>query len=541
MSTDAPVRRLGLLAATVALAVWVEWLGYGGKATLAAADLAVGLAFLLSGLVVRERKGHGRIGLLFLATGLAWLLGTLAESDVAALSSVGAALLYVHRGPFAHLVLAYPTGRLDSKLDRAVVAAAYADGLVVPLAQNDVLTMALAGTVVGACAIGLRHRPPDLRRARALATAAAALVGGLLVLGSASRLTGTTSLSATTLLEAYEATLVIAAIGLAAGLLVRRPERAVVTDLVVELGAMRQSGTLRDALAQAYADPTLEIGYWLGNSYIDGEGRTMTLPPPGGDRSVTPVERGGRPVAVLVHDAAIADDPELAAAVAAAARLTASNARLQAELRAQLVELDASRRRALEAGDVQRSRLERRLSHAADLHLAEMRSALTRALRAAPPEAANALAAAVHELDEAVVEVHELARGIHPHTLVESGLPAALAELAGMAPVQVSVAVPDVRFAPTIEATAYFVCAEALANVAKYAQSDRASVGIRREDGRLTVLVADGGVGGADPARGSGLRGLADRVEAVGGRLTVTSPPSGGTAVLAEIPLEDAA
>jgi len=125
--------------------------------------------------------------------------------------------------------------------------------------------------------------------------------------------------------------------------------------------------------------------------------------------------------------------------------------------------------------------------------------------------------------------------------LIESGLAAALAELAVTAPVQVLVAVPEDRFAPSIEAAAYFVCAEALANVAKYAQSDRASVGIRREDGRLTVLVSDGGVGGADPARGSGLRGLADRVEALGGRLTVASPPTGGTTVLAEIPLEVAA
>ncbi len=267
----------------------------------------------------------------------------------------------------------------------------------------------------------------------------------------------------------------------------------------------------------------------------------MTLPPEGGDRAVTLVECDGRPAAAIVHDAAIADDPSLVTAVAAAARLTASNARLQAELRAQVVELAASRRRALEAGDAQRSRLERRLNHAADLHLAEMRSALARALQAAPPEAESALAAAVHELDEAVVEIHELARGIHPHTLIESGLAAALAELAGTAPVQVSVTVPEDRYAPAIEAAAYFVCAEGLANVAKYAQSDQASVGIRREDGRLTVMVAAGGVGGADPARGSGLRGLADRVEAVGGRLTVTSPPAGGTSVLAEIPIEDAA
>jgi signal transduction histidine kinase len=303
---------------------------------------------------------------------------------------------------------------------------------------------------------------------------------------------------------------------------------------------MPRSGTLRDELARAFADPTLEIGYWLGGSYVDGEGRTMMLPPVGGDRVVTPIEQGGRPVAVLVHDAATGDDPELGAAVVAAARLTASNARLQAELRAQLAELAASRRRALQAGDAQRRRLERRLSHAADLHLAEMRSALNRALQAAPPPVMDTLTVAVHELDETAVEIHELARGIHPHTLTETGLAAALTELAATAPITVSIAAPGDRFPPPVEAAAYFVCAEALANVAKYAQTDRVSIGIRRDDDRLAVLIADEGVGGADPAHGSGLRGLADRVEAVGGRLTVTSPPSYGTAVLAEIPLQEA-
>jgi signal transduction histidine kinase len=278
----------------------------------------------------------------------------------------------------------------------------------------------------------------------------------------------------------------------------------------------------------------------LGGSYVDAEGRAVTLPAPNRDRALTLVDRDGRPTAAIVHDAAIADDPELATAVAAAARLTASNARMHAELRAKLTELAASRRRALEAGDVQRSRLERRLNHAADLHLAEMRSALALARRVAPPEAARALEAATHELDRAVVEIHELARGIHPHTLTESGLAAALADLVETAPVKFSLTVPEDRFAPAVETAVYFVCAEALANVAKYADTSHATVSVRSDDGYLAVLIADEGVGGADPAGGSGLRGLADRVEAVGGRLVVTSPPSGGTIVHAEIPLRDA-
>ena len=142
------------------------------------------------------------------------------------------------------------------------------------------------------------------------------------------------------------------------------------------------------------------------------------------------------------------------------------------------------------------------------------------------------------ELAQTVLELRELAHGIHPHTLIESGLAPALAELATAAPIPVSVAAPSERFSTAVEAAAYFVCAEALANVAKYAQTDAALVGIRRENGRLMVRVADEGVGGADSTRGSGLRGLGDRVEAIGGRLTVSSPMSGGTSILAEIPLD---
>jgi signal transduction histidine kinase len=154
---------------------------------------------------------------------------------------------------------------------------------------------------------------------------------------------------------------------------------------------------------------------------------------------------------------------------------------------------------------------------------------------------AAALAVVERELDQAVVEVHELARGIHPRTLTEHGLRPALAELAAAAPTPVTVGAPDDRFPPTVEASAYFVCAEALTNIAKYARAEHASIDVRHHAGRLRVEISDDGVGGADPTRGTGLRGLADRVDAVGGRLTVTSPIAGGTSVVAEIPLEQTA
>ena len=525
--------RLGIWPALGAAAIGIELLGSGGGSIgLAAADLVTGATFLGCGLVVWERKRTGPIALLFLATGAAWFLGTLSGSSVGALASVGSATLYLHRGLFAHLVLSYPTGRLRSWLDRLVVVLAYLVSFVVPLAQNDALTIALVAVVVATAALGLRDSSE--RRARATATIAAAVAGTPLVLESV----GTTVFSGTTLLVAYEATLVIAAVGLTAGLLAGRIGPATVTDLMVDLTALPGSGTVRETLARAVGDPSLEIGYWVGDAYVDTRGRPLTLPNASAGRAVTLVERNGEPVAALVHDAALANDPLLTEAVATATRLTAANARLQAELHAQLRELVASRRRVVVAGDAQRSRLERRLDRASALHLTTMRVALGEALRAAPPDVGAALAVVEHELDEAVVELHELARGIHPHTLTESGLAAGLADLAATAPIRVSLTVPDSRFASSVEAAAYFVCAEALANVTKYAGSTEATMDVRAGDGRLLVRITDEGAGGADPARGSGLRGLADRVEAIGGRLTVSSPRGMGTSVLAEIPLE---
>jgi signal transduction histidine kinase len=125
---------------------------------------------------------------------------------------------------------------------------------------------------------------------------------------------------------------------------------------------------------------------------------------------------------------------------------------------------------------------------------------------------------------------------MHPATLTEHGLGASVRELAERSPVTVEVAVPATRFPPTVEAAAYFICAESLTNVAKHAEASRVHIGITQENGQLTVVVVDDGVGGADPSRGSGLRGLCDRVEALGGSLAVESPPGGGTRVRAELP-----
>jgi signal transduction histidine kinase len=326
------------------------------------------------------------------------------------------------------------------------------------------------------------------------------------------------------------------------GLLGSRLARGAVAGLVVELGQMRAPGKLREALARALHDPGLALAYWLPEQrrYVDLEGRRVQLTENGGSRVATIVEREGRRVAALVHDVSLRDDPELVEAVCAAAGLALENERLQAELRAHLDKLRASRVRIVEAADAERRRLERDLHDGTQQRLVSVSMALGLAqskLGSDPEAAGRILEETRGTLGAALQELRELSQGIHPGVLTERGLGPALQELAYVAPVSVEFAVAlKERLPEAVEAAGYYVVAEALANVAKYASATAVSVRVGRLNGRLRVEVTDDGVGGADPARGSGLRGLADRVEALGGAFAFESQPGEGTRLQAEIP-----
>jgi signal transduction histidine kinase len=244
--------------------------------------------------------------------------------------------------------------------------------------------------------------------------------------------------------------------------------------------------------------------------------------------------------AVLVHDAGLEHEAQLVRLTAAAAGMALEHARLQAEVQAQLEQVRASRARIVEAGDAERRRLERDLHDGAQQRLVTLSLALGMArdrAAGADPELGSLIESASKEAREALTELRELARGIHPAVLTETGLTGAIQALAERSLVATTItAVPDGRFPAAIEATAYFVVSEALANVAKHAGADGAQVTIQRRPGRLVVEVSDDGAGGARPEAGSGLRGLADRVASVGGVLRVDSPPGGGTRLEADIP-----
>jgi len=324
------------------------------------------------------------------------------------------------------------------------------------------------------------------------------------------------------------------------GLLRARLARVHVGELVVHLEETPVDG-LRDELALALEDPTLELGLWIPDRgiYVDAAGAELLVPEEGAERAVTLIEHEGAPLAVLVHDPTLREEPKLVEAVAAAARLALVNARLHAEVRAQLETVQESRARIVAAADEERRRIERDLHDGAQQRLValalELRSA-QRQLGTSGAELERLLSSTADELQVAVEELRSLAQGIHPGILTQGGLAHALEALAARAPLPVTVDATLERFPPEIEATAYFVACEALTNVVKHAGASKASIDARRANGLLVIEIADDGAGGAEQSGGSGLRGLTDRVEARGGRLAVESVPGSGTRVRGELP-----
>jgi signal transduction histidine kinase len=318
---------------------------------------------------------------------------------------------------------------------------------------------------------------------------------------------------------------------------------AAVARLLEDLGDLPvHGGALRDVLAEALGDPSLELAYWIPaeDRYGDREGKPIDLPDSGRERLVSIVEREGRRVGALICDPALAQHSRLVAAVGAAAALALENQRLEAALRARVEELRASRARIVKATDAERRRLERDLHDGAQQRLVALALNLRLArnqIQGSPEEAAQLIEEAMRELEQATAELRELARGIHPAVLSDRGLRAAVEALAGRSPVPVVVGnLPDEHLPRDAAAAAYFVVAEGLTNVARYAQADSASVSITRSNGRLEVEVRDDGCGGADSSRGTGIRGLADRVAALDGSLELASPDGVGTTITARIP-----
>jgi signal transduction histidine kinase len=518
--------------------------------------LALGWAWIGTGLYARWRRPGNRIGQLMTTVGFVWFINALPESNSALLFTIGSALGGLWFGPFAHLLIAFPSGRVAPGRDRWLVRAGYAIGagtgvvwlFMVPedcagcpenllliddnQAAADALTslFGLAGVVTLAWLGWVlvqrwRHSGPVQRRALSpvLWTGAAVAVAGILSVIPAA--VGSESAE-----DAWNLVLItlISAVPFAflVGLMRSSLSRAgAVSGLVERFGTV----SVREALAEALGDPDLSIAYWLPRPgrWVDADGRPVEFPE---SKAVTEIEQ-----AAIVHDPALLEEPELVRAAGAAAGLALRNERLDAELRARYEELRASQARLVAAGDEARRRIERDLHDGAQQRLVSLALMLRMAARRHPDD--EDLVRAGEELKHALQELRELARGIHPAVLTERGLEAAVAGLASRSHVPVTVTAElDGRLESAVETAAYFVISEALTNVSKYAEATSAEVSLRQVNGHVVIDVRDDGKGGADPGAGSGLRGIADRVSALDGLLEVTSPPGEGTVVRAELP-----
>jgi signal transduction histidine kinase len=542
----------------------------------AAAALFVGWGWVGTGLFTWSQRPNSIVGPLMTATGFAWFVSLVNASNVPALFIGSAVLSSIYFVTAIHMLLAASDARGLSPGDRRIVAVGYflvtigtlplafffdpstqcADCPSNPLLiADDETFFNLWNTLIAVIGLGvifgvlrsliLRWRRATRPERRLYAPVYAA--GVALMVAVIAQLMLQTSGSEG---RALDIVFVLGVIpfGLVPYLFVasfvrtRMAQGGAVGELMTRLSETSRPSGLRDALADALEDPSLELVYWLpeGRRYVDFRGRDYTIPEDDPQRAVHYVQRDGGGVAAIIYDATLRGAEPHVRAVGGAASLALANERLEAELRAKVDELRRSRERMLKIGLEERRRLERDLHDGAQQRLVAMalNIRLARAkLNADPLAADQLLESAGQELDSALAELRELARGIHPAVLTDRGLGTALETLASRAPVPVELAeLPDGRLPEAVELAAYFVVAEALTNVAKYAHATHARVDIARENGRLLVEVEDDGIGGANPENGTGLRGLADRIAVLEGRLEIDSESGRGTTVRAQIP-----
>jgi hypothetical protein len=511
-------------AALVAVgAVAAEVAAPAGSAGLAILDAVVAVSFALG--AAAAAAASRRVADLALAVGTAWVLGTLTGLGDLSAYLAGAAVL-LHRAPLARLLLLYPGRGARDLGTRAVSLAAFAAPFA-PGGNGPEATAAALGLVAALALLGAARAPAALRAPRTAAGVSAVAVAITASLGAAN------AGDATQVLVAYELVLVAVAAVLLGSLALGRWSAAAASGLVIDLGAAPPGSPVTARLADALRDPSLTIRLRLdGGAWTDEAGRPVPDPGrTGPGRAVTRRVLGDGSEIALLHDPAAIPDPAATASAVAVAATAVENARRDREVRERVEELRRLRRGLLEAADEERRQLE------LELRSGPLRAAdeLDRRLAEIPGEDAAGLR---RELAIARAEMRDIARGLHPGTLLERGLAGAVADAADRSPLPVSVdaAIDEAAIPPALALTAYYVVTEALANVARHGHADRARVELVSRDGDLLVRVADDGTGGADP-RGGGLRGLSDRVHAVDGTFRLVSPAGGGTLVEARLPL----
>ncbi|WP_433800160.1 sensor histidine kinase [Actinomycetospora sp. CA-084318] len=528
------------------------------------ADAASGLSYVVTawiylgaGLVAWSRRPGSRIGPLLSAGGGVWLLCALAATRVPVLVGLGIVIATVPVAILLHVLLSFPSGRLREPAPRALVIGGYVTTTVLqapvwlwsaasPFVVADRPDLLYVGRAVNStCAFVVILATAYLlvRRLRAAPAADRTVLAPLYLYGGGAVVAVVVAgnlyrvMSADPRIVDWFQVSVLAGVpiafatGVALGGFART---AAIEELGVWLGSTeRRRGEVGPALARVLGDPSLTLAFRSDDgAWVDGEGRPATIPD---GRELVPIELGQQAVGAIVHDPTLQSDPETVRAAGRVVAIAVDRERLTARLLAEQEQLRESRTRLVEAGDRERRRLAR------DLHDRLQSRLVLLALRAgtARPEAAD-LEAFRRDVDEVAAEVRLIVAGVMPALLLERGVTAAVEEMLGRTPLRTSLAVSDdadgARLPPSVEGTAFHVVAEAITNTVKHAGAAGLEVGLHRADGVLRVSVHDDGSGGAAPAGGTGLRGLRDRVEALGGRLTVESPDERGTTLVAEIP-----
>jgi signal transduction histidine kinase len=521
----------------------------------------VAATYLISGLVAWRCRPANRFGPLMVLTGISSLVSALSWAEGGVLHTVGQAADVLPLVLIVHVFVTFPTGRLRGRPEKVLLTVGYVAAIgahLVAMAlgalQPHLLTLAEQESaaviiyqaellVVSAVALGgvallvVRRRAEGRPLRRSLSLLIDSFALGLLMI-AVLLIVGVLGGPVFPTVQRISLFLLgVAPVAFLAGLLQARLARSSIGDLMLELRA--DPADLRSPLARALRDPSLVLLYWLPRFAVwaDENGQAVALPD---DASrVTRIDEDGEPMAALVHDPALREEPALLDAVTAAAAIALRTGRLQAQLRANVEELRGSRARVIEAEQRERQRLERDLHDGAQQRLValSLNLGVLQTRMGNDPKAAELLTEARTEIAVSLEELREVARGLHPAVVTAHGLAVALESLAARAPVPVRLAVDiPARVEQAIEVAAYYVVCESLANIGKHAQATSAMIALSHADGTMTIEVIDDGRGGADSERGTGLRGLADRVEALGGRLRVWTPVGGGTRVRAELP-----
>lgn len=528
------------------------------------------LIYLGAGLLAWYHRPSNRMGALILLTGMWVFLGGAGNSDVAVLIWLGTIAGSMPLAGFVHLLLAFPAGRVRGGIPRATVAVAYGTSLVleapsylfVPdpdlpgpaladapelaglagVAQELVGFMVLMSTLV---VLARRLRQSSAAERRVLVPLYAYGIAAVVVLLFASRILrpifgwAPTDIAALQLLMLCGVPIAFA-LGALRGGIARTGE---LEELGVWLGeAGHTKRAIGAALARTLGDPTLEVWFWVPDrkGYVDTDGVEVTPARRHASRGLEPVDLDERRIGAISYDLALTAEPELVRTAGRVVAIALDRERLIAELLASHRALQASRERLVEVADRERRRIAQNLHDGLQVQLVLL------ALEAQQIANSGGNGDAVHDratelrkgIDAAAASLREVVHAVMPAALTQRGLSAAAEDLVDRMPMPTTLVleVIDGDCSPIIESTAYFVVAEALANAMKHSRAGALAVELGREGDVLHVEVRDNGDGGARPGRGSGLTGMVERVEALGGTVHIVSPPGSGTTVRAEIP-----